>query len=37
MFFNLDLPTLISRIVTLLVAFTIHEFSHAATANALGD
>jgi len=37
MLFNLDLPTLISRIITLLVAFTIHEFSHAATANALGD
>ena len=37
MFFNLDLPTLISRIITLLVAFTIHEFSHAATATALGD
>jgi Zn-dependent protease len=37
MLFNLTLPTLISRIITLLVAFTIHEFSHAATANALGD
>ncbi len=37
MFFNLDLPTLISRIITLLVAFTIHEFSHAAAATALGD
>lgn len=37
MLFNLDLPTLISRIITLLVAFTIHEFSHAATATALGD
>ena len=37
MFFNLTLPTLISRVVTLLVAFTFHEFAHAATANALGD
>lgn len=37
MFFNLSLPTLISRIITLLLAFTIHEFSHAATATALGD
>lgn len=37
MFFNLDLPTLISRIVTLLLAFTFHEFAHAATASALGD
>ena len=37
MIFNLSLPTLISRIITLLVAFTVHEFSHAATATALGD
>ncbi len=37
MLFNLTLPTLIARIITLLVAFTIHEFSHAATATALGD
>jgi len=37
MFFNLTLPTLISRVITLLVAFTFHEFAHAATANALGD
>jgi len=37
MLFNLSLPTLISRIITLLVAFTFHEFSHAATATALGD
>ena len=34
---NLDLPTLLSRIITLIVAFTIHEFSHAAVAHALGD
>jgi len=37
MLFNLTLPTLISRIVTLLLAFTFHEFAHAATATALGD
>ena len=37
MFFNLDLPTLISRIITLLLAFTFHEFAHAVTASALGD
>lgn len=37
MLFNLSLPILISRIITLLIAFTFHEFSHAATANALGD
>ncbi len=37
MLFNLTLPMLISRIITLLLAFTFHEFAHAATANALGD
>jgi len=37
MLFNLSVPILISRIITLLIAFTIHEFAHAATANALGD
>jgi len=37
MLFNLTLPMLLSRIITLLVAFIIHEFSHAATATALGD
>jgi Zn-dependent protease len=37
MLFNLSVPTLISRIITLLIAFTGHEFAHAATANALGD
>lgn len=28
---------LISRIITLLIAFTVHEFSHAWTANYFGD
>ena len=37
MFFNLTLPTIISRIITLLLAFTFHEFAHAAVATALGD
>jgi Zn-dependent protease len=37
MLFNLSVPILIARIITLLIAFTIHEFAHAATANALGD
>ena len=37
MLFNLSVPILISRIITLLIAFTLHEFAHAATANALGD
>ncbi len=37
MIFNLSLPILISRIITLLIAFTFHEFAHAATATALGD
>jgi len=32
-----DLPTLISRIITLVIAFTVHEFSHAWTADQQGD
>jgi Zn-dependent protease len=35
--FNLNSATLISRIVTLIIAFTVHEFSHAFVANAYGD
>ncbi len=34
---NLDPPTVIARILVLLIAFTIHEFSHAWTATAFGD
>ncbi|MBR6090007.1 MAG: site-2 protease family protein, partial [Anaerolineaceae bacterium] len=34
---DLEIPLLISRIVTLLIAFTFHEFSHAFTAVRLGD
>ena len=37
MLFNLTVPTIITRIITLLIAFTFHEFAHAATATALGD
>jgi Zn-dependent protease len=34
---NLSLPRLISRIVTLVIALSIHEFAHAWAANELGD
>lgn len=34
---GLDFPTLISRIFTLIIAFTVHEFSHAWVATRLGD
>jgi Zn-dependent protease len=34
---SLTLPRLISRIVTLVIALSIHEFAHAWAANELGD
>ncbi|MGB9800013.1 MAG: site-2 protease family protein [Thermanaerothrix sp.] len=34
---NLDPSTLITRIITLIVAFTVHEFAHAWTATRFGD
>ncbi|WP_374689753.1 site-2 protease family protein [Promineifilum sp.] len=34
---NIDLATLIARIVVLLIAFTVHELAHAVTADYLGD
>ncbi len=34
---DLDAPTLISRILTLVIAFTLHEFAHAWTADRFGD
>jgi Zn-dependent protease len=34
---NIDPSTLIARIIVLVVAFTVHEFSHAATADYFGD
>jgi Zn-dependent protease len=37
MIFNLSVPTIISRLITLVLAFTFHEFSHAAVATLLGD
>jgi Zn-dependent protease len=37
MFFDLNLPTLIARIVVLLTAFSVHEFAHAWTADRFGD
>ncbi|MGD8732417.1 MAG: site-2 protease family protein, partial [Anaerolineales bacterium] len=37
MFGNESLSTIIARIITLVVALTIHEFSHAWSADQLGD
>jgi Zn-dependent protease len=37
MFFDLNLPTLISRIFVLLTAFAVHEFAHAWAADRYGD
>jgi Zn-dependent protease len=37
LFGGLDIPTLLSRIVILIVSLSTHEFAHAATADALGD
>ncbi|HSV85611.1 MAG TPA: site-2 protease family protein [Levilinea sp.] len=34
---GLDIPTLLSRIIILIVSLSTHEFAHAATADALGD
>lgn len=34
---GLDTPTLISRIITLIIAFTVHEYSHARVADSFGD
>lgn len=34
---DLDPPILVARLITLVIAFTIHEFSHAWTAVELGD
>jgi Zn-dependent protease len=33
----MDPPTIIARIITLVVAFTVHEFAHAWAADQLGD
>lgn len=37
MFFDLDSPTIIARVLTLVIAFTVHELAHAVTADQLGD
>jgi Zn-dependent protease len=37
MFFGLSAPTIISRLITLVIAFTGHEFAHAWSADELGD
>jgi Zn-dependent protease len=34
---GLDFPTIITRVITLIIALTFHEFSHAWTANYFGD
>lgn len=34
---GLDIPTLIARLFTLVIALSIHEFAHAWTANFFGD
>lgn len=34
---GLSLPTILSRAITLVIAFTVHEFAHAWSADQLGD
>ncbi len=34
---GIDIPTLIARIIVLLIAFTVHELAHAVVADRLGD
>jgi Zn-dependent protease len=34
---GLDIPTLLSRIIILVISLSIHEFAHAWSANAFGD
>lgn len=35
--FDLDIQTIIARVIVLLIAFTVHELAHALTADYLGD
>lgn len=35
--FDLNFPTLIARIIVLVIAFSVHEFAHAWTADKFGD
>lgn len=37
MFFSLDPATMIARLIVLVVAFSVHEFAHAWTADRFGD
>ncbi|MGQ0600664.1 MAG: site-2 protease family protein, partial [Anaerolineales bacterium] len=34
---GLDAPTIVARVITLIIAFTIHELAHAYVADQLGD
>lgn len=34
---NFDLPTLISRVITMVIALTLHEYAHAWTASRFND
>lgn len=34
---DLDAATILSRVIILIIAFTVHEFAHAFVANAFGD
>ena len=34
---GLSFPTLVARVITLVIAFSVHEFAHAWTADQLGD
>ena len=34
---SFDPPTLIARVLTLVIAFTLHEYAHAWTATRFGD
>ncbi len=36
-FFNLSIPDLLSHVVILVIAITVHEFAHAKVADMLGD
>ncbi len=35
--FDFDIPTIITRILILIIAFSVHEFSHAKVADMFGD
>ena len=34
---NINIATYVSRAITLIIAFTIHEFAHAWAADSFGD